>query len=92
MFSCKSSVQDDLCTVDDSELRVLASPISSAPAGVDEDKMGNLDGFSEFFAMDEEEEPEVKFALWCPFFGGQRAQTENSLDFSDPQFTFQIQN
>ncbi|XP_073476519.1 M-phase inducer phosphatase 3 isoform X3 [Aquarana catesbeiana] len=50
--------KDDLCTVEDSELRVLASPISSAPAGVDEDKMGNLDGFSEFFAMDEEEESE----------------------------------
>ncbi|XP_077328466.1 M-phase inducer phosphatase 3 isoform X2 [Lithobates pipiens] len=50
--------KDDLCTAEDSELHDLASPISSAPAGVDEDKMGNLDGFSEFFAMDEEEEGE----------------------------------
>ncbi|XP_072257175.1 M-phase inducer phosphatase 3 [Pyxicephalus adspersus] len=52
--------KDDLCTEDDSELQVLASPISAAP-GVDEAKVGNFDGFSEFFAMEEEEEEaEVK--------------------------------
>ncbi|XP_068133114.1 M-phase inducer phosphatase 3 isoform X2 [Hyperolius riggenbachi] len=49
--------KDDLCTEDDSDLQVLASPISAAPAGV-EDKVENHDGFSEFFGMDEEEEPQ----------------------------------
>ncbi|XP_018424724.1 PREDICTED: M-phase inducer phosphatase 3 [Nanorana parkeri] len=50
--------KDDLCMEEDSELQVIASPIGATLAGVDEDKVGNLDGFSEFFAMDDEEEPE----------------------------------
>ncbi|XP_075065202.1 M-phase inducer phosphatase 3 [Mixophyes fleayi] len=49
-------VKDDLSTEEDSELHVLASPINTFPACVDEDKMENLDGFSEFLAMNEVEE------------------------------------
>ncbi|KAM5171277.1 M-phase inducer phosphatase 3 [Mantella aurantiaca] len=52
------ATKDDPSTEEDSELQVLASPISAALANVEEDKIGNLDGFSEFFAMDDEVEPE----------------------------------
>ncbi|XP_075712858.1 M-phase inducer phosphatase 3 isoform X2 [Rhinoderma darwinii] len=45
----------DLSTQDDNELQVLGSPINTAATCVDEDK-GHHDGFSEFFAMDDEEE------------------------------------
>ncbi|XP_040262904.1 M-phase inducer phosphatase 3 isoform X1 [Bufo bufo] len=50
--------KNNLSTEDDPELHVLGSPITIAPTCVDEDKEGHLDGFSEFFAMDEEEESE----------------------------------
>ncbi|KAG9490588.1 M-phase inducer phosphatase 3 [Eleutherodactylus coqui] len=45
----------NLSTDDNSELHVLVSPINTVAMCVDVDK-GNLDGFSEFFAMDDEME------------------------------------
>ncbi|KAM3924126.1 M-phase inducer phosphatase 3 [Leptodactylus fuscus] len=50
--------KDDFSTEDDPELHVLGSPINIVPTCVDEGKDGNFDGFSEFFAMDDEEEAE----------------------------------
>ncbi|KAM9311634.1 M-phase inducer phosphatase 3 [Gastrophryne carolinensis] len=49
--------KDDPSIEDDSDLHEVASPISVVPVGVDEN-VENLDGFSEFLAMDEEESPE----------------------------------
>ncbi|XP_069829011.1 M-phase inducer phosphatase 3 [Dendropsophus ebraccatus] len=49
--------KDDPSTEYEVELHVLGSPISTVPMCVDENKE-HLDGFSEFFAIDDEEEAE----------------------------------
>ncbi|XP_072002395.1 M-phase inducer phosphatase 3 isoform X2 [Engystomops pustulosus] len=48
--------KEDFPTADDHEIPVLGSPINILPSRVDEDKNPHLDGFTEFFVMDEEEE------------------------------------
>ncbi|XP_063783943.1 M-phase inducer phosphatase 3 [Pseudophryne corroboree] len=54
-YSPTFGAKDDTSTVEDSEMHVLGSPITTVPGCIDKDKMGNLDGFSEFFTLDEEE-------------------------------------
>uniref|UniRef100_A0A8C5MSH8 M-phase inducer phosphatase n=1 Tax=Leptobrachium leishanense TaxID=445787 RepID=A0A8C5MSH8_9ANUR len=51
-------VKGDISSEDDGDLQVLGSPISNVPRGVDEvpdGKTQNLDGFSEFFCVDEDD-------------------------------------
>lgn len=51
-------VKGDISLEDDTDLHALGSPISNVPGSVDEvpdTKPQNLDGFSEFFDVDEEE-------------------------------------
>ncbi|XP_056430636.1 M-phase inducer phosphatase 3 isoform X2 [Hyla sarda] len=49
--------KDDPTTEYEAEIHVLGSPINTVPTCIDEGK-GDLDGFSEFFAMDDEEDAE----------------------------------
>ncbi|XP_063301265.1 M-phase inducer phosphatase 3 isoform X2 [Pelobates fuscus] len=49
--------KDSISLEDDHELHILASPISAGPAGLDDVpdlKTQNLDGFTDFFCVDEE--------------------------------------